>query len=372
MSDDYYDLLGVSRAATAEEIKRAYRKAARECHPDANPDDPQAEARFKQVARAYEALSDPERRARYDRFGTDEPGGRGGDPFGGGGLGDIFDAFFGGGNGPFRGASRGPAGPPAGPDLEAVTTLAFEDAVFGTRQDVTVRTAVACVECEATGAAPGSAPTTCPECGGAGQVRVVRQSLLGQMVTASPCRRCSAQGVIIPEPCAACSGEGRVLTDKSYTVDVPAGVDTGAVLRLTGRGAVGPRGGPHGDLYVKIKVEPHDRFERDGNDLVHRLPVGFAQASLGAHVPFETLDGVEDLVLPRGTPSGRVFRLRGRGVPLLNGRGRGDLLVEVVVSVPTELSAVEEELLRNWAELRAEDVAPSDSGFFSKIRSAFR
>lgn len=367
MADDYYDLLGLSRDATAEEIKRAYRSLARQLHPDTNPD-PAAADRFKQVAQAYEVLSDPEKRERYDRYGAEGIGG--GDPFGGAGINDIFDAFFGGGS-PF-GGRRGPSGPPRGADLEVVVDLAFEEAVFGTRQPVAVRTAVACEACEATGAQPGTQPATCLECAGVGQVQRVRQSFLGQMVTNSVCPRCNGQGQVIADPCPTCGGEGRTVVERTYTVDIPAGVDTGSTLRLTGRGAAGPRGGGHGDLYVHVRVQSHARFTREGADLHCELPISFAQAALGAHLEFATLDGTEDLVIPRGTPSGREFRLRGRGVPHLERRHRGDLIVRVVVEVPMDLTSEQEDLLRAYADLRGDAVGPADAGLLSKIRSAFR
>jgi molecular chaperone DnaJ len=373
MAADYYELLGVGRTATADEIKRAYRRLARELHPDANPGDTGAEARFKEIAQAYEVLSDPDKRRRYDMFGP-EGAEAGGDPFGfGGGVGDIFEAFFGGaGASPFGGGGRGGGGPARGSDLEVAVDLEFEQAVFGTQEPVSVRTAVPCDTCEATGAAPGTHPETCSECGGSGQVRRVRQSILGQMVTAAPCTRCGGHGRTIASPCTTCRGEGRRIEQKTYNVDIPAGVDTGSTLRLGGLGAVGARGGGHGDLYVHVRVRPHERFERQGDDLVDELHIPFTQASLGAVLPYETLDGQEDLVVPRGTASGRVFRLRGRGVPHVQGRGRGDLLVQVVVDTPSDLDAAQEDLLRQLAVLRNEDVAPEDSGFLSRIRSAFR
>ena len=375
---DYYQLLEVDRGAGAEEIKRAYRRLAREHHPDANPGDSGSEARFRDVARAYEVLSDPERRRRYDLFGDDggngASGGAAGDPFGtGAGLGDLFDAFFGGGS-PFGGGGgRGErrAGPPRGADVEVVIDLDLEDVVFGTETEVTVRLPVPCDDCEATGAAPGTSVQVCNECGGAGQVRRVRQSILGQMVTAAPCPRCGGTGQVVPEPCPRCRGEGRVTDERTYTVEVPAGVDTGSTLRLTGRGSVGPRGGPAGDLYAHIRVRSHGRFGRDGDHLVARLALSPAQAALGVHVRYETLEGPEDLVVPGGTQSGRVFRLKGRGVPRLQGRGRGDLLVEAVVETPSELSAEEEELWRRLAELRGDEVEPASSGLLGRIRSAF-
>ena len=374
---DYYALLGVARNASADELKRAYRQRARQLHPDANPDDPQAGDRFKEVAQAYEVLSDPQLRARYDRFGEAGVSGAAssqptGDMFSGGGLGDIFEAFFGGGASPFGGRNNGPAGPPRGQDLEVVAELEFEAAVFGAVLPVKVRTWMPCGECGATGAGQGTKAVTCVECSGSGQVRRVRQSLLGQMVTAGPCPRCGGAGEIIVTPCAACNGEGRRIEEPTFSIDVPAGVDNGSTLRLSGKGAFGPRGGSAGDLYVHLKVRPHDRFHRDGHDLVARLPVSMAQAALGTHLRFETLDGTEDLVVPAGTQHGREFRLRRRGVPHVQGSGRGDLRVVVEVDVPTKLSRTEEELLRRLAEERGESVAPPDQSLIGRIKSAFR
>lgn len=379
MATDYYELLGVSRNASAEELKRAYRRLARELHPDTNAD-PSAEERFKEVGLAYEVLSDPARRRRYDQVGPEGAArGAGGDPFagfgGGGGLGDIFDAFFGagaGGGGPFGGGGRAQAGPPPGADMEMAVQITFEEAVFGVAKEVSLRSPVRCSTCEGSGARPGTSPVTCSECDGAGQVRRVRQSILGQMVTAGPCPRCGGAGQTVPDPCADCRGEGRRTEERAYTVDIPAGVDQGNTLRLSGRGAAGPRGGPNGDLYVHVRVTPSQRFTRDGLDLIHELHLPMTQAALGVHVAFETLDGEEDLVVPAGTQTGRVFRLRGRGVPRVDGRARGDLLVEVVVDTPTDLERDEEELLRRLADLRGEEVAPADTGFLSRIRSAFK
>ncbi len=370
---DYYELLGVARTASPDEIKRAYRKRARELHPDANPGDQAAEERVKQVARAYEVLSDPDLRARYDRYGEAGVGGAAsgpniGDMFGGGGLGDLFDAFFGGGAGPFGG--RGPAGPPRGQDLEVVADISLEQAVFGATMPVSVRTATRCDDCAGTGAAEGTRPVTCSECNGRGQVQRVRQSLLGQMVTTSACPRCGGAGEVIASPCRTCGGDGRVVTEKTYQVDIPAGVDTGSTLRLTGRGAVGPRGGGAGDLYVHIRVAGHERFRRDGDDLVCELPVSIAQASLGARFTLSTLDGDEEVIVPPGTQPGREFVLRGKGVTRLQSRGRGDLRVQVRVEVPTKLTDAEADLLRRFAEGRGEHVI-HEQGFLSRIKSAF-
>ncbi len=376
MANDYYAILGVSRDADDATIKKAYRTLAREFHPDRNPGDAEAESRFKELAVAYEVLSDPEKRARFDRFGAEGVGGAGGPGMGdvfNGGIGDLFDVFFGGGGGgggnPFGGGAT--TDHRAGEDLETVLEVPFERAVFGGEQSIDVATAVGCDACEGSGCNAGTSPVTCSQCDGAGQIRQVRRSILGQMVSASPCVACSATGQQIPDPCGSCGGEGRVRETRSYSVDVPAGVGDGSTLRLTGRGAVGRRGGGSGDLYVHLRVQPHERFQRDGYDLIDTLPVGIAQAALGAAIEYETLDGTEDMVIKPGTQPGRVFRLRGRGVPHLDGRGRGDLLVRVAVAVPESLSDEETELLKKFAELRGESVAP-EAGFLKKIRSAFK
>jgi molecular chaperone DnaJ len=377
MSADFYALLGVSRSASSEEIKRAYRQKARELHPDANPDDAGAGERFRAVARAYEVLSDPDQRARYDRFGEAGVGGAGGgqrtDDVFGGGLGDLFDAFFGGGGGagPFGGGRRGPSGPPRGQDMEVVADIAFEDAVFGAQIPVTLKLPQRCDDCNGTGAGAGTKPVTCSECSGSGQVRRVRQSLLGQMVTSTPCPRCGGIGEVVATPCPTCRGEGRVTADKTYHVDVPAGVDTGSTLRLTGRGAAGPRGGGAGDLYVHLRVSPHDRYRREGDDLVTEVPISIAQAALGTRLTLSTLDGDEELHVATGTQPNHEFVLRNRGVPRLQGRGRGDLRAVVRVDVPTKLSDDEAELLRAFAKHRGETVGDAGTGLFSRIKSAF-
>jgi molecular chaperone DnaJ len=371
MSMDYYELLGVSRNASEEELKKAYRQRARELHPDTNPD-PAATELFKQITVAYDTLRDPERRRRYDMFGPDGQGGAGGDPFAGfgaGGLSDIFEAFFGGGSG---GRGRGRTGPVRGSDLELVLDLAFEEAVFGVQREVELRAPSTCETCSGSGARPGTTASVCSVCGGAGEVRRVRQSILGQMVTSSPCPTCGGLGEEIATPCADCRGDGRVVDDKTYLVDVPAGVDDGTTLRLSGRGAAGPRGGPPGDLYVHLRVRPHDRFQRVGDDLVHVMHVPVTVAALGVQTPFETLDGDDELTIPAGSQTGKELRLKGRGVPALHGRGRGDIVVRIVVDTPTDLDSVQEELLRRLAQERGEAVAPPGSGLLSKIRSAFK
>lgn len=377
MATDFYSLLGVTRTATATEIKKAYRKRARELHPDANPDTPETENQFKEVSRAYEILSNPESRARYDQFGEAGVGGNGGgDPFGaGGGISDIFDAFFGGGSSFGGGAQRGPAGPPRGQDLETIADISLEEAVFGCKTEVKVRTAIRCEDCAGSGAATGTKSSKCTQCGGTGQVRRVRQSILGQMVTTAACAPCSGSGEVIATPCPTCRGDGRILKDMSYQVDVPAGVDNGQTLRLSGRGAVGFRGGASGDLYVHIRVAEHATYRREGDDLVTDVVVSIAQAALGTQFTLTTLDGDEELIIPAGVQHGREFVLRGRGVPRLaqNGRsrGRGNLRARVSIEVPSKLSATEEELLRRYAEERGEHVGNADNGIMSRIKSAF-
>ncbi len=373
-NEDYYELLGIGRDATEDEVKRAYRQLARELHPDTSNGDPRSEERFKKVTLAYETLRDPERRRRYDMFGSDDAA-QGVDPgsfFGGAGLGDIFETFFG-GQSPFGGgARRGHQAPMRGSDAEVTLRLSFDEAVFGCQRDVSLRAPVTCETCGGSGARPGTKPINCRDCHGTGEIRRVRQSILGQVVTASPCPRCRGTGEMIESPCKDCRGEGRRTEERTYMVEVPAGVDGGSTLRLTGRGPAAPRGGPPGDLYVHLAVEPHPRFQRSGYDLVSVQHVTMAQASLGTHLEFETLDGSEILVIPAGTQNGRVFRLKGRGVPHLNSRGRGDVVVQVVVNTPTSLTAEQEELLRRFALSRGEEVYPVEDGIFSRIRSAFK
>lgn len=378
-NEDFYELLGVTRNASQDEIKKAYLRLARELHPDANREDPTAEERFKQVNLAYETLRDPERRRQYDMFGPAGVRGGGGagdpfagSPFGAGGFGDLFDAFFGGGMSGGAGSARARSGPRKGEDAEATIAIDFADAVFGLHHELTVRLPQTCETCLGSGARPGTTPVSCSQCGGTGELRRVRQSFLGQMVTASPCPRCGGTGEEITSPCTDCRGEGRRREERTFVVDVPAGVDDGSTLRLPGRGAGGLRGGPPGDLYVHLRVRPHPVMARRGVDLMAVVHVAMTQAALGVTVPFETLDGTEELVIPSGTQSGREIRLRSQGVPVLQGRGRGDLIVTVVVDTPDDLSKEEDELLRRLAELRGEPVAPPDHGLMSKLRGAFK
>ncbi|MDQ6783392.1 MAG: molecular chaperone DnaJ [Actinomycetota bacterium] len=381
MADEYYDLLGVSRTATEDEIKQAYRRLARELHPDANQGDASTEERFKAINQAYETLRDPERRRQYDMFGADPRGGGsgGGEPFGfggagAGGLGDLFDSLFGGGSSPFgaAGGRSGRAGPRGGEDAEAVIDLEFDEAVFGADHTLEVRLPQSCPTCEGRGARPGTSASTCSTCKGVGEVRRVRQSILGQMVTAGPCPNCGGTGQQIPSPCQDCSGQGRRVQNRSLTVEVPGGVNEGATLRVPGRGAAGPRGGPPGDLYVHLRVKPHPTLSREEDRLLASVGVAFTQAALGTEIDLESLDGTERIIIPAGTQSGKEIRLRAKGVPHLHGRGRGDLVVTVMVETPTGLTREADELLRALAAERGEDVLPPDPGLMSKIRSAFK
>jgi molecular chaperone DnaJ len=359
---DYYALLGVRPDATEEEIKRAYRRKARELHPDRTGGDPEAEARFKEVTRAYEVLRDPERRRRYDRFGAEGVEGA----FGVSGFADLFDAFFGGS------AVRRRGGSVRGGDAEVVLEVPFREAAFGARREVAVEMPVACEDCKGTGARPGTTPIRCPDCGGTGEVRRVRQSILGQVVTATTCGRCGGLGEAIPSPCPRCRGEGRRTEVRTFAVEIPAGVDDGSTLRLSGRGPAGLRGGAPGDLYVHLVVRPDERFRRDGADVHVELHVPMTTAALGGTVELETLEGTEQLAIPPGTQSGRVVRLRGRGVPHVRSRARGDLFVHLVVDTPTDLTPSQRELLRRLAEERGEPVAPEEPTASERIISRLR
>jgi molecular chaperone DnaJ len=370
---DLYELLGVRPDASDDEIKRAYRALARELHPDTGHGNPESEARFKEVTVAYEVLRDPEKRARYDRYGPEGvfggQSGMGGFNFEGG-LSDIFEAFFGsmGATAPRR------RGPQPGADAEVRVGLEFAEAVFGCRKEISVRLPQTCASCEGRGSAPGTDPVTCADCQGTGELRRVRQSLLGQVVTSVACSRCGGTGEMIPDPCRDCHGEGRRMEESTFTVEVPAGVEDGSTLRLAERGAAGQRGGPSGSLYVHLLVTPDPRFERQADNLHTTLTVTMAQAALGLETEVKSLDGPQPVALAPGTQHGFVERIRGAGVPHLRGRGRGDLYVHVLVETPTGLTPEQDELLRQFAAARGEDVAAPGStggeGVFSRIRSA--
>jgi molecular chaperone DnaJ len=374
---DYYGLLGVRKDATPEELKRAYRKLARELHPDVNPD-PDAQDKFKAVTTAYEVLSDPEKRRIVDLGGDPLSQGQGsaGNPFAGfGGFGDVFEAFFGGGTG-FGGAGgrgrRSRVRP--GSDALLQLSLTLEEAAFGVRKELNVETAVLCSTCTGSGCAPGTSPQTCATCGGTGEIQTVQRSFLGQVMTTRACTACGGTGEQITSPCPTCGIEGRVRTRRTITVDVPAGIEDGMRIRLSGQGEVGPGGGPAGDLYVEVSEKPHDVFVRDGADLHCTVAVPMTAAALGTDLVLTTLDGEEKLEIRAGTQSGSEQTLRGRGVPRLRSSARGDLHVHIEVRTPTRLDDEQERLLRELAALRDEDVSAvtKKSGRFGKVRDAFR
>lgn len=352
---DYYQILGVERDATQDEIKKAFRQLARDTHPDANPDDPAAEARFREIAEAYEILSDPQRRAAFDRgeqFGA-------GDLFSSfGGLDEILQQFFGGGFGGFGGVRR--RGPQRGRDLGVTVDLNLAEAATGISRKIDVVAPERCPTCSGSGAEPGHDPRRCPTCNGVGQVQVARQTMLGQMMTVTDCSTCRGRGEIIESPCKTCSGSGRVDAEQSLTVEIPAGVDDGTRLRLSGRGGVGERGAPAGDLYVQVRIASDPNFTRMGDDLHHPVRLGIAEATFGKQIKVPLVDGsATEIDVPAGTQSGTVFRLSRQGMPRLQRRGRGDLLIDIEVVVPTDLSPEAEEALRQFADVHGEE--PTES-----------
>ncbi len=367
MPTDYYELLGLTRAATDDEIKKAYRALARQLHPDATGGDPEAETRFKEISVAYETLRDPERRRRYDTFGPE------GEGAGAGFVGDIFEAFFGGDLFGGRGRRGGRQQARRGADAEVVVDLELADAAMGTPVTVDADLAEGCGRCGGEGCEPGPTRSQCRTCGGAGEVRRVRRSMLGDVMTAQPCGACRGSGSEILEPCTECRGAGLVLGSTAIELEIPAGIADGQRLRLQGRGHAAPGGGSPGDLYVGVRVQPHPVLERRGDDLAQELRISMTQAALGATATVESLEGPEVLEIPPGTQPGRVFKLRGRGVPSLQTGRRGDLLVEAVVEIPDRLSREEAEVLRQFAQLRGEEQDPArQDGLFSRIRSALQ
>ena len=375
---DYYEVLGVSKGASDDEIKRAYRKLAKKYHPDMNPGDKEAEAKFKEVNEAYSILSDSEKRARYDQFGhagvdpnygAGGPGGFGGFDMGDIDLGDIFGSFFGGGFGGFGGSTSSRRnGPQKGESLRASLTISFEEAAFGCEKEINLNRTEECEACHGSGAEPGTTAETCPDCRGTGVVRVQQRTGGFAFSSTAPCSRCRGTGKIIHTPCKACGGSGSVKKSKRVTVSIPAGIDDGQAISLRGQGNAGKNGGPAGDLIVAVHVKPHPQFHRDGTTVLYEQPVTFYQAVMGAELEIPTIDGKVKYNLPAGTQTGTTFRLRGKGIPELRGRGRGDQYVTVRVQVPTSLNGEQKEALRAFAEAMGEDV-PEESGlkgFFDK------
>ena len=369
---DYYEVLGVSRNASEEELKSAFRRLARKFHPDVN-DSPDAEEKFKEINEAYGVLSDQEKRAAYDRFGHDAvKGANGGPGFQTVDFSDFADIFgdmfgFGGFSGRGRPASRN--APRRGADLQYQVTLDFKDAVFGTEKEIDITKDEPCPTCGGSGAKPGTSPRTCPECGGRGEVRQTRQTLLGSMVQVTTCPTCSGKGEVISTPCSNCQGSGRVRKSRRKKVSIPAGVDDGTRIRLSGEGQTGANNGPPGDLYLVIRVRPHRYFRRRNHDILLDLNINLAQATLGAEVKVPTVDGEVMLKIPPGTQPGKIIRMRGKGVPHLRNNSRGDQLVIVNVTIPKRLDPEERELFERLAEKMDSDVLPQERGFFDRLKT---
>ncbi len=383
---DYYEVLGVPRTASEDEIKKAYRKLAKKYHPDLNPGDKQAEERFKEVNEAYEILSDKDKKARYDQFGhagvdPNYGAGAGAGGFGGGfgggiDLDDILGSVFGGGFGGFGGFGgstrrANPNAPRRGADIRVSLVLSFMEAVHGCKKTVSVSRQDTCPECHGTGAAPGTSPETCPDCGGRGTVTVQQRTPFGVMQSSRPCSRCGGKGQIIKKPCQKCHGTGHVTNNKRVEVNIPTGIDDDQSLRLAGLGDAGANGGPAGDLIVLVSVRPDTLFERDGYDVHVTVPITYSQAVTGADVVVPTIDGKVQYTVPEGTQSGTVFRLRGKGIQYVNGRGHGDQYVKVVVEIPKKLTKTQREALRAFEDTLKDDNYEQRKGFFKHLREKF-
>lgn len=367
---DYYEVLGVGKDASGEDIKKAYRKLARQFHPDVNKA-ADAEEKFKEVKEAYDVLSDDGKRATYDRYGHVDPnqgmGGAGGADFGG--FGDIFDMFFGGG-----GRQRDPNAPQRGKDLQYTMTIEFKEAVFGKETEVTIPREESCDTCHGTGAKPGTSPKVCSTCHGTGQQEVVQNTPFGRIANRRVCQTCRGTGKIIVDKCGTCHGEGRVRKQRRIKVNIPAGVDDGQQIRINGEGEGGRNGGPAGDLYIVLRVKSHEYFDREGDDIYLEVPITFAQAALGDEIEVPTLTERVKMKIPAGTQTGKYFRLKGKGVPKLRGIGNGDQHVKVTVVTPTNLTEEQKELLRQFGGLSSSTPANEEhhESIFERMKKAFR
>lgn len=372
-SRDYYEVLGIEKGASDDEIKRAFRKLAVKYHPDKNQGNEEAEAKFKEINEAYQVLSDSEKKARYDQYGTADFDGSG---FGGGGfgggfdgfdMGDIFESFFGGGGG----SSRRKNGPQRGADLEYTLDLTFEEAVFGVEKEVSINRSEACDKCNGSGAKAGTSSKTCPTCNGQGQMRVQQQTPFGNIATTRTCPTCNGDGNVIEEPCVSCHGKGNVRRNRKISVNIPAGVDTGNVMPLRGQGEQGAKGGPSGDLYIKMRVASSKKFVRKGNDIYIETHISMANAALGVNISVATIDGEVKYDIPEGTQSGTTFRLKNKGVAKVNSSGRGDQYVKVIVDTPKNLNEAQKTALKAFMEAcgevtLTEDVKKKKKSIFKK------
>ncbi|MBP2078146.1 molecular chaperone DnaJ [Oceanobacillus polygoni] len=369
---DYYDVLGVEKGASKEEIKKSYRKLARKYHPDVNKADDAAD-KFKEAKEAYEVLSDEQKRAQYDQFGHAGASGQGFGGFGGGaqdfgGFGDIFDMFFGGG-----GRSRDPNAPQQGADLQYTMVLDFEEAIFGKEADITIPNEETCGTCSGSGAKPGTSKKTCSHCNGSGQLNQEQNTPFGRVVNRRVCHHCNGTGNIIPDKCNTCGGTGNVKKNKKIHISIPAGIDEGQQIRVSGKGEPGKNGGPAGDLFVVVQIRPHDFFIREGDHIFCELPLTFTQAALGDEVEVPTVHGKVKLKVPAGTQTGKTFRLKGKGSPNVRGRGQGDQHIRVKVMTPTQLTDRQKELLREFNEIGGNDSTDEQDGnIFQRFKKAFK
>lgn len=375
---DYYEVLGVEKTASDDEIKKAYRKMAKKYHPDINPGNAEAEAKFKEANEAYEILSDSQKRARYDQFGHagTDPNGFGGGGFGGGfggfdniDISDIFGSFFGGG---FGGSSRRRNGPRKGNDISESVLLTFEEAAFGVKKQIKVYRVEDCDECHGVGAKNASDKQTCPVCGGSGEVRTTQRSPFGQFVNVTPCNNCSGTGTVIKNPCSKCKGKGKIKRSRTIEVNIPAGINHGETISLRGQGDAGSKGGPNGDLYVTVTLRKHPIFTRNGSEVYCDVPITFVQAALGAEIKIPTIDGMMDYTIPEGTQSGTKFRIRGRGIKNLRSGVRADQIINVIVEVPKNLSNEQRQALEKFGEVTNDKNYKQQKSFFEKIKDSFK